>query len=66
LSGLARRPFRAAENAIHCEDGAATMTTSSLERVVSRQYPFHFSTDAAIQQAIMAMTAAAIHRGEVA
>jgi hypothetical protein len=37
LSGLARRPFRAAEHAIHCEDGAATMTAGPLQRVVSRQ-----------------------------
>jgi len=34
LSGLARRVFRAAEHAIHCEDGAATMTAGPLERIV--------------------------------
>ena len=35
LSGQARRPFRAAEHTIHCEDGAATIATGPLERVVS-------------------------------
>jgi hypothetical protein len=34
LSGLARRRFRAAERAIYCEDGAATMTAGPLERIV--------------------------------
>jgi len=37
LSGLARRPFRAAERAIHCEGGAATMITRPFERIVGHQ-----------------------------
>jgi len=34
LSGQAQRPFRAAEHAIHCEDGAASLTAGPLQRVV--------------------------------
>jgi hypothetical protein len=36
LSGQARRPFRAGENAIYCERGAATMTAGPLQCVVRR------------------------------
>ena len=35
LSGQARCRFRAAEHAIHCEDGAATMPIRPLQLVVS-------------------------------
>ena len=34
LSGRTRRPFRAAERAIHCDDGAATMIAGPLQHVV--------------------------------
>jgi len=43
LSGRPRPPLRAAEHAIHCEDGAATMNHGPLKRVVSSHMrPFQY------------------------
>ena len=39
LSGLAQRPLRAGEHAIHGEHGAAAMTFGPLQRVVRLHWP---------------------------
>src|SRR5438270_321119 len=40
LSGRPRPPLRAAEHAIHCEDGAPTLNHGPLQRVVRANIPY--------------------------
>jgi hypothetical protein len=44
LSSQARRAFHAAEQAIHCERGAATTIAGPLEHVVTQLYAFFWES----------------------